>query len=532
MLEVTSADLLASSVFYAIKRANFDSFWRLPAVNLPIELGSIDLICEPSQSDGRSESEIFLGVATPGGHPRISKNAVVSLMDQRTDKPPFDATPETFPARTRRIKGWGTRVVVITIAILLVAGLVWAVRLTPTAPRAPNRFGGGGPQATPVGVAKAASGDIDVTLNGLGTVTPLATVTVKPQVSGQLVKIDFTEGQMVQAGQAIAQVDPKPYQAAHDQAAGQLARDQAQLANAEVDLTRYRTLIAQNSIAQQQVDTQQALVRQLEGVVKSDEANVESAQINLDYTTIVSPISGRVGLRQVDQGNLVTAGQANAIASVTQLQPISVVFSVPEDSIDDIMSRVNAKAKMTTDAYDRGQMMKLATGTLSTVDNQIDTVTGTVKLRAIFDNSEGQLFPNQFVNIKLFVKTLHDQIMVPSAAIQRGAAGAFVFVVNDDHTVSMRTVVPGQTQDDRVAIPSGLKVGETVVVDGADRLRDGAKVQLPGETAPVAGAQPGRGPDGARGRGGRRGRRGGGDGAGNADAAGNPAGGAGRGGGG
>jgi membrane fusion protein, multidrug efflux system len=455
-------------------------------------------------------------------------------MDKRTDRPPFDVTPETFPPRARRAKGWvpsGMRVLVIAVAILLVAGLVWALRPSQTAPRAANRPGGGANQASPVGIAKVVAGDIDVTINGLGTVTPLATVTVKPQVSGQLAKIDFTEGQLVQAGQAIAQVDPKPYQAARDQAEGQLARDQAQLANAEVDLTRYRTLIAENSIAQQQVDTQQALVRQLEGVVKSDQANVESAQINLAYTAIVSPISGRVGLRQVDLGNLVTAGQANSIVTVTQLQPISVVFSVPEDSINDIMSQVNAKATMTTDAYDRGQTMKLATGTLSTVDNQIDTATGTVKLRAMFDNSKGELFPNQFVNIKLFVKTLHNQITVPSAAIQRGAAGAFVFVVNADHTVNMRTVTPGQTQDDRVAVTSGLKVGETVVVDGADRLREGAKVQLPGETAPPVVAQQGRGPNAGRGR--RGGAGGGGNaGAGNTGAAANPAGGAGRGGGG
>jgi len=270
-------------------------------------------------------------------------------MDQRTGKRPFDPPAEHAPENapyarrswTRRVPG-GMRTVVIGTALLLVALLVWAIRPSATTPGPANRFGGAnqGNQAMPVGVAKAALGDIDVTINALGTVTPLATVTVKPQVGGQLIKIDFTEGQTVQAGQVLAEIDPRPYQAALDQAQGQLARDQAQLANAEVDLARYRTLITQNSIAQQQVDTQAALVRQLQGVVKSDEANIESAQINLNYARIKSPITGRVGLRQVDLGNLLTAGQATGVVVVTQLQPISAVFAVPEDNIEAIMKQV------------------------------------------------------------------------------------------------------------------------------------------------------------------------------------------------
>jgi multidrug efflux system membrane fusion protein len=366
----------------------------------------------------------------------------------------------------------------------------------------------------PVGVATAMSGDLDVSLNALGTVTPLATVTVKPQVSGPLIKIAFTEGETVRQGQVLAEIDPRPFQAALDQTKGQLARDEAQLANAEVDLNRYQMLIAQNSIAQQQVDSQAALVRQDQAIVKTDQANVETAQINLGYTTIASPINGRVGLRQVDVGNLVTAGQATGIVVVTQLEPISVVFTVPEDDISDVMAQVNGKATLTVDAYDRAQTKKLASGTLSTVDNQIDTATGSVKMRAIFDNAKGDLFPNQFVNIKLFVKTLHDQIVLPSSAVQRGASGTFVYVVNEDHTVSIRPIMIGLTEGDRVSIAQGVMVGDMVVIDGADRLRDGATVVLPGEQPPPAAAPQARGQQngqgGRRGGGGRGGRRGGG----------------------
>jgi multidrug efflux system membrane fusion protein len=424
----------------------------------------------------------------------------------RTQKRDVDAAADSRrlagQSHSSRIPG-GFRTIVIAAAIAIVGLVVWLIQPAPQ--RNLNRFAGPN-QALPVGVAKAELSDITLTMNALGTVTPLATVTIKPQVSGQLLKINFTEGQMVQGGDVLAQIDPRPYQAALDQVKGQLARDEAQLANAKTDLARYQTLIAQNSIAQQQVDTQSALVRQVEATVKTDQANIEAAQINLNYSTIRSPITGRVGLRQVDLGNLLTAGQATGIAVVTQLQPISVVFTVPEDSIGDIMAEVNGKATLLADAYDRGQTMKLAAGKLSTVDNQIDTTTGTVKLRATFDNAKEELFPNQFVNIRLFVKTLHDQLVVPSAAVQRGASGTFVYVVSDDHTANMRPVTLGQTQDDRVAITMGLKPGETVVIDGADRLREGAKVLLPGEEPqPAAAPQQGRGQGPGRRAAGRRG---------------------------
>src|SRR5690348_4832656 len=319
-------------------------------------------------------------------------------MDQRTPKNPFDPL-DTGESAIRRRRGWvrfvpgGMKTVVIGTAVLLVALLVWEIKPAPNAGRANNPFFAGRNAPTPVGIAKAALGDIDVTLNALGTVTPLATVTVKPQVGGQLIKINFQEGETVRAGQTLAEIDPRPYQATLDVAQGQLARDQAQLANAEVDLKRYQTLLEQNSIAQQQVETQAALVRQLQGTVKADQANVETAQINLGYASVKSPITGRVGLRQVDLGNVLIAGQSTGIVVVTQLQPISVVFSLPEDSIEQIMRRLKSGAKLPAQAFDRGQTHQIATGTLSTVDNVIDTTTGTLKLRAVFDNTDNLLFP-------------------------------------------------------------------------------------------------------------------------------------------
>ncbi|HJW41480.1 MAG TPA: efflux RND transporter periplasmic adaptor subunit [Rhizomicrobium sp.] len=370
----------------------------------------------------------------------------------------------------------------IALGLVVVGLIVW--RVETTKPATQGRFGQGGAQA--VGVATASNGDMDITLNALGTVTPLATVTVRPQVSGTIVKFDFTEGQMVKAGAALAEIDPRPFQAALDQAKGQLARDQASLNNAIVDLKRFAALSAQNAISNQQYATQAALVQSDRGVVQSDQANVKSAAINLEYARITSPVDGRVGIRQVDIGNIVSAGQTNGIVVVTQEQPISVLFSLPEDNIGDVMSRTSAGAKLTVYAYDRGQTVQLATGTLATVDNQIDTTTGTVKARAMFDNSDGKLFPNQFVNVRLLVDTLHGQTLVPVAAVQRGAEGNYVFVVQPDKTVAQRTVTLGPGNATMVSIAQGLKPGDVVVVDGADRLRDGSEVALPNATAPSA----------------------------------------------
>ncbi len=421
------------------------------------------------------------------------------MSDQRTGKKPLALFADKIRPYVQRlrphlehIRRWaavrlpgGERTLWIGGGALLFVLFLWAIH--PGSDQQSNqRFGIGGPMS--VGVAKVETRDIAITMNALGTVTPLATVTVKPQVSGELIKIDFTEGQMVAAGDVLAEIDPRSYQAALDQANGQLLRDQAQLANAQLDLVRYRTLLAQNSIAKQQVDTQAATVRQDDAIAKADQAAVETAAINLGYTRIVSPVAGRVGLRQVDIGNIVQPGATTGIVVVTQLQPISVLFSVPEDSIDAIMARMSRGATLAVDAYDRGQVKKLASGNLSTVDNQIDTTTGTVKLRAMFANADSSLFPNQFVNVRLLVNTLHNQTSVPSAAIQRGASGNFVFAVNADNTVSMRSVTAGTTDGDYVAITNGLKPGETVVVDGADRLSDGAEVLLPGAKPPAQGA--------------------------------------------
>ena len=317
-----------------------------------------------------------------------------------------------------------------------------------------------------------------VTLSQLGTVTPLATVTVKTQISGYLTEVAFQEGQMVKKGDFLAQIDPRPYQVALEQAEGQLAKDQALLQNARVDLQRYNTLVAQNSIARQTRDTQVSLVAQYEATVKSDQAQIDAQKLNLTYCHIISPVTGRVGLRQVDAGNYVQTSDPNGIVVVTQLQPISVIFTLPEDNLPEVFKRWHAGAALPVTAYDRSGAVELDKGTLNTIDNQIDTTTGTVKLRAMFNNEQWILFPNQFVNVQLVVDTVHDVDIVPSAAIQRGAPGTFVYLLKPDHTVAVQKVKLGPTDGQRVAIPSGLEPGESVVVDGTDRLRDGATVTL------------------------------------------------------
>jgi multidrug efflux system membrane fusion protein len=386
------------------------------------------------------------------------------------------------------VKSWSSRnprlsrVVWFALGLALLALLVWAIYPAKNA----GRRGLINQGAQPVGVARAISGDINVTLNALGTVTPLATATVRPQVGGMLIKLNFTEGQAVKAGDTLAQIDPRPYQASLDQARGQLARDSATLANAKVDLGRYQALLAQNATSQQVVATQAALVRSTEGIVVSDQANVETARINLGYTNIVSPVAGRAGIHLVDIGNIVQAGQSNGIVVVTQLQPMSVLFTIPEDNIGQVMGRVNSGATLPVDAYDRSQTNKITSGTLSAVDTVVDPTTGSVKLRALFDNADNKLFPAQFVNAKLLVDTLHDQIVVPIAAIQRGADGSFVFVVGPDKTVAQRDVKTGVQDGNNIQILSGIKAGDTVVVDGADRLRDGADVEIPNQTGKIA----------------------------------------------
>jgi membrane fusion protein, multidrug efflux system len=329
-----------------------------------------------------------------------------------------------------------------------------------------------------VGVVPVAKGDMPVVLNQLGTVTPLTTVTVKTQLSGYLMQVAFHEGQMANEGDFLAQIDPRPYEVALEQARAQLAKDQALLRNALLDLQRYNTLVAENSIARQTRDTQEALVGQYQATVKADQAQVDAQKLNLTYCRIISPVTGRVGLRQVDPGNYVQVSDPNGIVVITQVNPISVIFTTPEDNLPQVISRLRGGATLDVIAYDRTGANELARGTLDTVDNQIDTTTGTVKLRAIFDNKEETLFPNQFVNIKLIVNTIREADILPNSAIQRGAPGTFVYVVKPDRTVAVQKVTLGPTDGQRVAIMSGLQPGDSVVVDGTDRLRDGAKVTV------------------------------------------------------
>ena len=388
--------------------------------------------------------------------------------------------------------GWGRRLIrwmggVAFLALVSVAVWFWLSHRPSNAVGTSARFNTR--MTTTVGIAVAKKGNIQIFLQGLGTVTPPATVTVKTQVNGQLVKIAFTEGQHVKKGDFLAQIDPRPFQAVLDQQQGQLERDRALLENARVDLARYQKLNAQDSVSHQTLDTQVALVHQYEGTVKMDQGQVESAQVNLDYCHIVSPVDGVVGLRQVDEGNYVQTSDTSGLVVITQIDPMTVIFTVTEDDISKVTARLTTGAVLPVTAYDRTNSTEITKGTLGSVDNQVDTTTGTVKLRAVFDNREGKLFPQQFVNAKLLVDTLQDAIIVPTAAIQLGAPGSYVYVVNPDSTVSVRVIKPGPIDGEQAAVLSGLELGETVVSDGVDRLYDGAKVQLPEKRPSIDGEE-------------------------------------------
>jgi multidrug efflux system membrane fusion protein len=337
-----------------------------------------------------------------------------------------------------------------------------------------------------VGAATAALGEIPIQIDALGSVTPQASVIVHSRIAGTLMGVYFTEGQMVRAGQLLALVDPRPYQVALEQAEGQLLRDQAALDSARLDLARYKTLAAQDSIARQQLDTQAALVRQDEGIVKSDHGAVGAAKLNLIYCHITAPVAGRVGLRQVDPGNFVQTGDANGVVVINQVDPITVVFSVPEDDIPRINARMTGARTLPVTAFDRTGAVTVGQGELFTLDNQIDATTGTVKAKARFANPAGAMFPSQFVNVIVLVDTLRGVVTIPAVAIRHGPQGDFVYVVQPDSTVKMTPVKVGPAQGETASIASGLAVGDRVVTDGGDRLSDGSKVVLPENAARMA----------------------------------------------
>ncbi len=380
------------------------------------------------------------------------------------------------------------KIVLLAVCLAVAAGAAWYVyrefwSAEADASRMPARTRPGGPSGapTPVVAAPATVGAIDIVMAGLGTATPLRTVTVRSRVDGELMRVLFQEGEIVKEGQLLAEIDPRSFKVQLEQAEGQLARDRALLENAKLDLERYQALFKQDSIAKQQVDTQVSLVRQYEGAVRVDRSQIDSAKLQLAYTSITAPLAGRVGLRLVDAGNIVRAGDASGLVVITQLQPVAVLFTVPQDAVPAVMRRMQSGEQIPVEAWDREQKAKLADGALVSADNQVDPATGTVKLKAQFANDDRALFPNQFVNVRMKLDRLNDAIVIPAAAVQRGAQGLFVYVVRPDNTVAQRPVKLGPTEGLRVAIVDGLAAGELVVTDGMDRLRPGAQVIASGE---------------------------------------------------
>lgn len=391
-----------------------------------------------------------------------------------------DVPPRTLREQPPR-KIWSWLVLLVVIAVG--AGVAYAIhgkdaRMTATAHKRSDAS-----RPMPVLLAQATQHDVNVYIDALGTVTPRNAVTVKTRIDGQLMKLYFREGQTVKAGDLLAEIDPRPYEVQLAQAAGQLAKDKAALDNALTDLERYKTLWAQDSIARQQVDTQEALVRQTRAAIAVDQGQVDNAKLQLTYCRITAPISGRVGLRQVDPGNMVHASDANGLVTITQLQPITVLYTIPEDNLPKVTQRMKVGGPLVVDAYDKQRTAKLGTGALLTLDNQIDTTTGTIKLRAEFKNDDNALFPNQFVNTRMLVDVRKNAVVVPTSAVQSGRNGSYVYVIKKDDTVELRQVKTGVTEGEIVAIEDGLAVGESVVADGVDKLRDGVKVKpiVPGE---------------------------------------------------
>jgi multidrug efflux system membrane fusion protein len=368
-----------------------------------------------------------------------------------------------------------------------------------------RRFGGANNRVQPVSVQTVRRQDIRVMLNAIGSISASNTATVRPQVSGVLQAIQFSEGQQVRAGQQLALIDPRAFQAALGQAEGALARDRAALDNARIDLLRYRDLFAKDAVAKQQLDTQEALVRQLEGTIRADQAGVDSARLQLSYTRVLAPIPGKVGLKQADLGNVVAPGDANGLVTITQTRPIALVFSAPSAQLPQIDAKLRGRQILKVEAWDRGGARRLAEGRVATIDNAIDAATDSIKLKALFANEDDTLFPNQAVSVRLQLDTLVDTLAVPPAAVLRGAQDFYVYVVNADNSVSTRSVKPGVVDGDWMAVEGKLEAGERVVIDGVDRLRDGAKVEViaadpkqrTGATAQGGGRRGARGPGAA-----------------------------------
>lgn len=405
-----------------------------------------------------------------------------------SDRPPLSpASPAaSVPGPGSRRKRWIVGGVLMLIVAVVAGAVYYRVHSQSTEGQggpAGGRRGMAGPMgmgaaATPVTAVAARTGDLPVFQSGLGTVTPTHTVTVHTRVDGQLMKVHFKEGQMVKEGQLLAEIDPRPFQVAITQMEGTLAHDQALLKNAQLDLARYETLLKQDSIAGQTVDTQRALVKQYEGTVKSDEGQLANARLQLTYANVTAPVSGLAGLRQVDPGNIVHSSDTNGLVIINEVNPITVVYTIPEDNLPVVLKRMHAGETLAVDALDRAGKQQLASGKLASIDNQIDTTTGTVKLKAEFANTDGMLFPNQFVNVKMLVDTLKGATLIPAAAVQRGTQGSFVYSVQSDQTVKLKVVKLGPTDGTTIAAESGVGPGELLVVDGLDKLRDGAKVEV------------------------------------------------------
>ena len=418
--------------------------------------------------------------------PRLLKGAKLTNAELPMDKQPSQAMPESPPQPPRRKWLWILVPIVLAAAVYLYtsySSVAKGASSGATSGGSPSKKGGkgkgqGGDSPTPVVGTRAQKGNIGVYFNGLGAVTPIYTVTIKSRVDGELMEVNFREGDTVHKGDLLMQIDRRPYQVQLTQAEGQQMKDQATLENARVDLTRYEGLLKLNAIPEQQVATQRATVREAEATVKSDQGQVDSANLNLTYTRITSPITGKLGLRLVDPGNIVHASDQNGLVVITQMEPISVLFTISEDQLPTVLKKMRTGQQLVVEAFDREMKKRLATGKLTTVDNEIDQTTGTVRLRATFDNKDHALFPSQFVNARLLVEQKRGVVLLPTAAIQRTSNTVFVYLVKPDSTVTVRNITTGTAEGEATEITSGLAPGDAVVMIGADKLQEGSKVRV------------------------------------------------------